>query len=501
MVIGNASRPRLCILLVLLLSALCWTEGFAVELEPIQLRSRIGEPLLAEIRVRDAPAELQELSVGLPDPVVFARIGLPRPRGVVADMRFSVHRGQRSETVIRVTTPQPVAEDFLTFLVEVQWREGSLVREFSIALPAADTAPMPAMVLDAPTATEPAPAAPSPDPASVDALGSTPLVAGDVAESSAATALEAPPIPLATRNRPSHAVEPPAESAAIPVIPNANIATVPAATATRTAAARSPSVPSPASPVAAPSPADPAPAPAAGTITVQRGGHLTGIARAAAGEAPLETALIAFLLTNPHAFVDGNINRLKQGETLQVPSADMLAAIDPAQARSLVALQADDWRGGSNTSRQQAMSSLLAEIEAGLTANPAAVAPIAVVPARMKIAPVEGAQSSADDRATQLRSGLEQETLATRDVEIRHLRQQVTDLERANDEQRALIAMQNEALAQAKRHLGGNPERPGFAYWPWLLAAMLIAGLAVLSWRHQRARPSRFNGIADRARP
>lgn len=482
--IGNALRPRLCTLLVLLLSALCWTEGFAVELEPIQLRSRIGEPLLAEIRVRDAPAELQELSVGLPDPVVFARIGLPRPRGVVADMRFSVGRSPRGETVIRVTTPQPVAEDFLTFLVEVQWREGSLVREFAIALPA-DTAPAPAMALDAPTATERASGTPPMDPASVDALGSPSLVAGDVAEDLAATAPEAPPIPLATRNRPSQAVEPPAESAAIPVIPNANIATAPAATAMRTAVARSPSVPSSAPPGAAPSPAEPATA--AGTITVQRGGHLTGIARAAAGEAPLETALIAFLLTNPHAFVDGNINRLKQGETLQVPSADMLAAIDPAQARSLVALQADDWRGGSDTSRQQAMSSLLAEIEAGLTANPAAVAPIAVVPARMKIAPVEGAQSSADDRVTQLHSGLEQETLATRDVEIRHLRQQLTDLERANDEQRALIAMQNEALAQAKRHLDGSPERPGFAHWPWLLAAVLIAGLAAFGWSNQRA--------------
>lgn len=90
---GNVMFSRLCTLLVLLLSALCWTESVAVELEPIQLRSRIGEPLLAEIRVRDAPADLQALSVGLPDPVVFARIGLPRPRGVVADMRFSVRRG------------------------------------------------------------------------------------------------------------------------------------------------------------------------------------------------------------------------------------------------------------------------------------------------------------------------------------------------------------------------------------------------------------------------
>jgi hypothetical protein len=115
----------------------------------------------------------------------------------------------------------------------------------------------------------------------------------------------------------------------------------------------------------------------------------------------------------------------------------------------------------------------------------------------MKIVPIEGAESSADNRVMQLHPSLEQETLATRDAEVRHLRQQVTELERANDEQRALIAMQNEALAQAKRHLDGNPERLGFALWPWLLAAALIAGLAMLAWSRQRAGLPASSGIGN----
>src|SRR5690606_10322767 len=68
----------------------------AFDVDRIEIRSRLGEPLLAEIPITGAtPEELAQLSAGLASSTTFARIGLPRPAGVVADLRFEVVRGPR----------------------------------------------------------------------------------------------------------------------------------------------------------------------------------------------------------------------------------------------------------------------------------------------------------------------------------------------------------------------------------------------------------------------
>jgi pilus assembly protein FimV len=48
-----------------------------------------------------------------------------------------------------------------------------------------------------------------------------------------------------------------------------------------------------------------------------------------------EQAMIAILQANPDAFVGGNINRLKAGARLKLPSTQQVAALDPLQARDV----------------------------------------------------------------------------------------------------------------------------------------------------------------------
>ena len=205
--------------------------------------------------------------------------------------------------------------------------------------------------------------------------------------------------------------------------------------------------------------------------------------------------MVAFLLANPDAFIDGNINRLKNGTTLQIPSPDLLASIDPQLARTLVALQAFEWHDGADDARRQEIASILVEMQAGLSRSQRHSAPIETVPARMKILPMADALASATSdpsMQTQLLPALREETLASRDAEIRHLQQKLAELEQKNGEQRALIAMQDEVLAQAQHQLQPSDGIPGQIRAPWVWLVIVIiscASIVALRWhRLQRIR-------------
>lgn len=505
--------------LTLVLAAALALPASAIELSPIQVHSRHGEPFVAEIRLRDAPADLQDVSARLPDPVVFARIGLPRPSGAVSQFRFDVRRNAQGVPVIRITSVQPVDEEFLTFLVQVDGGGTSLVREFSVALPVG--APPPALrapVADGPPAPPEAAAVDAPqavDPARVDSPAPTPVaVAPQVPAMPPPEASEAPPIAVIARTPPPQPAPQPAEPAPIPFIPRAPApapasstgaparvfaapapapapapAAAPATTAARPAAARD------ATPVPAAAPAPPG----AATIVVRPGNNLSTLARQAAPEGvPLDTVLVAFLLENPDAFIGNDINRLKRDATLRMPSAETLAGIDPERARVLVALQDERWRDGGDEARRQSIDEALAALQADRASRTPATPPRpqqVAAPARMKIVPVAEDQASGDPADASARvstdPALQDEVLAARNMEIEHLQKKVAELERNYEEQRALIAMQNEALAAARQHMApSDGGLPGILRWGWGLIVLVLGALAFafFGWRRRSAR-------------
>ena len=106
--------------------------AFALGLGQIVVKSRPGQPLLAEIPIISSdPEELQGLQAQLASPETFARVGLAPPTGLVADLDFSFDQDATGHPLIRVTTQQPVQQPELVFLLEVDWGSGRLVREYS----------------------------------------------------------------------------------------------------------------------------------------------------------------------------------------------------------------------------------------------------------------------------------------------------------------------------------------------------------------------------------
>ncbi|HEU4813363.1 MAG TPA: fimbrial protein FimV, partial [Xanthomonadaceae bacterium] len=113
----------------------------ALGLGQIEVLSRPGEPLVAEIPVISTdPAELQQLQARLASPETFRRIGLEPPQGAVSNLQFSVALDAQGNPVVRVTSPAPIDQPLLTFLLEVDWGQGRLVREYSVLVDAPESA-------------------------------------------------------------------------------------------------------------------------------------------------------------------------------------------------------------------------------------------------------------------------------------------------------------------------------------------------------------------------
>jgi pilus assembly protein FimV len=151
----------------LLLSALAAPSAlYALGLGEIRLNSALNQPFDAEIELVAATAEdLGALQAALASGDTFQRYGLDRP-AYLSDFTFRVSRSGGRD-VLKVTSPRPVTEPFVTLLVEASWPRGRLLREYTVLLdpPVFASAPAAAAPVAAPRAATAAPvAAPRPDP-------------------------------------------------------------------------------------------------------------------------------------------------------------------------------------------------------------------------------------------------------------------------------------------------------------------------------------------------
>ncbi|WP_427852986.1 FimV/HubP family polar landmark protein [Stenotrophomonas acidaminiphila] len=418
------------------------SAALALGLGNIRVLSRPGQPLVAEIPVISSdPGELERATVGLASAATFERVGLSRPEGLVGELQFQFAQDAQGRAVVRVTSATPVQVPALSFLIEVDWGQGRLVREYSalVAAPEAATA-VAEPVIEAPAA------APSNlivrEPAPLPASAPTPTATPKPAPATAAVAPAAAPRPA------------------------------------------------PLSQTTAPD----------GTLAPVRSGQtLSGIAGQLARDngVSLDQAMVALLRANPEAFIRGNVNLLRQGAVLRVPESGELQRIDSAAARVLVREHVAQWRQARAPIPQPALAGAAASV-----ARPAA-APAAANDARLEIAPaVAGAQQAAGT-TTGLEAGGEgdmaaneqlrqaREDLATRDAELQELRERVAELEKLQAQQQSLIAMKDSNLAAAQQRLAevGKKEPAGTAPWAWLGVLLLVVAAAGW-WLSRRRRPS-----------
>jgi pilus assembly protein FimV len=141
-------------------------------------------------------------------------------------------------------------------------------------------------------------------------------------------------------------IDPASRNVAAAPTPQAAPAMAPASAPAPRPAAR-PAAPAPTAPPAV-AERRPAPAPAAepggDQYRVRRGDTLSRIAAAKSPRGvSLDQMLVALYRSNSQAFIDNNMNRLRAGVTLTVPSAQEASALPPAEAKQVIQAQAADF--------------------------------------------------------------------------------------------------------------------------------------------------------------
>ena len=465
----GARRPWHWLVAIALL--LLSSSAMALGLGQIKVLSAPGQPLLAEIPIiSNAPGELENARARLASPETFARVGLQPPAGLVRDLQFEITADAQGRAVVRVTSRAPVTVPAVGFLVEVDWGQGRLVREYSalVAAPQTAVAIEPAQV-DAPQAL--------PSDTIIHELPSAPVAVEDDMPESVADA-PAPPADIESSEPPPPA--PPPMPAPMPV-------------------------------PAAPAPASAAHSVDAGEVLarVERGQTLSQLAVSMdRGGYTLNQTMLALLQANPQAFIGGNIHRLRSGAVLRMPAADDFAPLDVAGANALVREQTEQWRQAMRPVPQPADPSAAPGTSTATAPPPAAPATAGSTGARLEIAPAVaaagtqatesglGAGGEGDMLANQhLRQA--QEDLAARDSELQELRSRVDELEQLQQQQMKLIELKDSELAAAQQRLA-QVQQPGATeaentaavdpVWWWGGLALIVV-TAVVWWLARRPKP------------
>jgi pilus assembly protein FimV len=290
---GHAGRVALN---TVALAAMLAASGstWALGLGRLNVQSALGEALRAEIDITSlSPEEDSSLRVRIAPPDSYRASGVDY-NAVLPSTTVTLARRPDGRPYLRVQSDRAVQEPFVDVILELTWSSGRLVREYTLLLD-------PPQSRVAPPAMAQAPAAPQ---------------------------ISAAPQPIAPAPSQGVVVTPPTAPQATAPTPRP----APAPRAATSTAQRA----SPAAPAGAPS--------GEGEYKVKDGDTLYRIAKSnQRANVSLDQMLVALFRNNPNAFVGDNMNRLKAGAVLNVPSSDQANQVTTADAKEVIRAQSADF--------------------------------------------------------------------------------------------------------------------------------------------------------------
>ncbi|GAC1405912.1 MAG: FimV/HubP family polar landmark protein [Burkholderiaceae bacterium] len=391
-----------------MVSALLVAHASAAGLGKLTVLSGIGQPLRAEIELTTvSPDEARSLQPKLASMDAFRQANIEFSPALQS-LRFAVEqRGGRQ--LIRITSTQPFSEPFVDVLLELNGATGRLVREYTF-------------LLDPPELRNVQPAQ--------TAIAAAPLVSAKPPER----------IPLPSRaaagSRPRTAASGPTSAAP------ASGAPVPIAAIPRERAGTARTASS---------------SPLKSEYQVQKGDSLSRIAKRTRPEGiSLDQMLVALYRANPDAFIGNNMNRLRAGQILAVPSGEVSGAVSTPDAHGIVIAQAVDFSDYRNKlagqvatgasqkaaeNRQSASGKISARVEERASAASES-------PDKLKL-------SKADAAATGI-SAASQEDRAAREKAAIDTASRVKDLEKNVSDLQKLLAIKSRDLAERQKKAEGD---------------------------------------------
>ncbi|AEI77817.1 Tfp pilus assembly protein FimV [Cupriavidus necator N-1] len=378
--------------------------AYAAGFGQLRVQSNLGQPLQAEIDISGVSAEeAAGLNVKLASPAAYAAAGLTY-LPAVSSLRLEVERRPNGSYVARVRSSQPISEPFVDILVDMSWASGKVSRAYTFLLDPAGAKPSnqtfsPATVMQAATPDAPPVAAPAP-----------------------AAAPQPAPAQVAAPAAAAEAVKP-----AAPARP------------ARQSAKRAPAQAASGSTEMAPG----------GGYTVQRGDTLYAIAgEAVQGQesVSLDQMLVALYRNNPNAFIGGNMNRLRSGAVLQVPTQQQAQAVAPKAARREVVARTQ----GFNAYRSRLASAAAAksvEPDSGRQQSGNVTARV-----QEQAAPTDGPRDelklSKAARGAQADAAAKAEAGVARERELKEAQARLAQLEKNVGDMQKLLELKNAEIAK-----------------------------------------------------
>ncbi len=365
------------------LTALLSPTVFGLGLGTLTTKSALNEPFNARIEILGATAQdFDALQVKLADTAQFERAHVSRD-AVLLGLKFEAVSSDTGPDFVRITTKDPVREPFLNFLLELNWANGRMIREYTVLL----------------------------DPPLYD---------------SNRHALTAPPM----------AAPPPPMSRAPVAAANTQNAGLPAA-----ASPESTKIPD----------GDLGPVRANETAWSLANAHRPD-------SVSVQQMMLALLRTNPRAFGNNNVNVLKRGAVLHMPSSADLASLSQHDAIQEIQRQHQLWQ----EYRQGVSRAPVAAAESAPQSTPGSTAtpePATKEPdSRLELAapkaddgtikpPAAGAAASAGHE-------LATESLDTKTQENTDLRAKLTEADQIIDLLQRQVKVKDDELAALQARLG-----------------------------------------------
>jgi pilus assembly protein FimV len=437
-----ASKTRLVAVVSLILPSLAWAAG----LGKLSVLSQLGQPLRAEIEIVSLQrGEGDTLGARLAAGELFRQANVDLNPALLS-VKFAVQRRPGGQYVMTLTSGQPINDPFIDMLIELNWANGRLVREYTFLLdPPEYAGPRKRGSLRSaqPPATEPEPIALAPPASEKPVAPALPVLALVPASPDAPVEATAPTQTAVVE------LAPPAPDAGGGSDPaEADVQVLPAEV-------------KPAEPVLAPVDAEPA-VPAltlvqepgiADTYEVVRGDTLSKIAiRNQVEGVTLQQMLVALFRANQEAFVADNMNRLRAGKIISIPDKDTTRAVAAADARRIVSAQYADF----NEYRRNlgiAVASTPAS-QGGRQASGQIAAPKDEKPAPSKEPPKDELRlSRADDakRGAKAAGTAAADDLAAKDNALREARERIALLEKNLQDMQKLAQIKSQTGAQLQQ--------------------------------------------------
>lgn len=383
----------------------------AAGLGKMSVISALGQPLRAELDLTASREEQSTLTAKIASPDAFRQAGIEYTTALVG-IKFTLDKRTNGQPYLKVTSDRPVNDPFLDFLVELNWASGRLVREYTF-------------LLDPPEAMQ----KPVPTPVPVQAPEKKESAAAPQVSSVTATKAPEPHATTAAEAKPAkkEAVKPKAAEAATK--------------------SKSPA-------------GEEKKASSDGSREVHRGDTLAKIAAETKPEGvSLDQMLVALFSSNKEAFDASNMNRLKAGKILTIPSKEAVTAVDAGEARKTIVAQAADFNAYRKKLAASVAATPPAKEEAPKQAAAGKITPKveektpAPAPGKdkLEVSRTESSKGGKDAAKTQGRLSALEEDLVARDKAIKEANARVAELEKNLADLKKLAELKSQTGADMQK--------------------------------------------------